>query len=326
MQKLGVEEGEAIEHRWVTKAIENAQRKVEGRNFDIRKQLLEYDDVANDQRREIYALRDELMSTEDVSEMYETIRADVVNAAIDGFIPRRAWTSCGRARPHPGAGDRVRSPARPPGLAGRGRRAARGALAARILDAFGTTHAEKEKVIGAQTMRAVEKAVMLQVLDVIWKEHLAAMDYLRQGIHLRGYAQKNPSRSTSASPSRCFAPCWSGSRRTWCGSCPAAKSARGPARRTRLAAASRAGGVFTRGDERACARSGDGHGLGAGQRRCAGRRRRARGAGAGDGSGPRAGRGAGGPAVRADGPEGRTQRALPLRLGRKYKHCHGRLH
>ena len=87
MQKLGVEEGEAIEHRWVTKAIENAQRKVEGRNFDIRKQLLEYDDVANDQRREIYALRDELMSTDDVSEMYRTIRADVVNAMIDGFIP-----------------------------------------------------------------------------------------------------------------------------------------------------------------------------------------------------------------------------------------------
>ena len=193
MQKLGVEEGEAIEHRWVTKAIENAQRKVEGRNFDIRKQLLEYDDVANDQRREIYSLRNELMSTDDLSEMYRTIRADVVNAAIDEYIPPESLDELWDV----------------PGLT-----AALAAdyglsleiqdwldtedelheepLRARILEAFRNAHAEKEKVIGAETMRAVEKAVMLQVLDVIWKEHLAAMDYLRQGIHLRGYAQKNP--------------------------------------------------------------------------------------------------------------------------------------
>ena len=193
MQKLGVEEGEAIEHRWVTKAIENAQRKVEGRNFDIRKQLLEYDDVANDQRREIYALRDELMSTEDVSEMYETVRSDVVNAAIDAFIPPETldelWDVPGLARELEtefglsldlqgwlDADDELHEEP----------------LRRRILDAFAAAHAEKEKVIGSETMRAVEKAVMLQVLDTIWKEHLAAMDYLRQGIHLRGYAQKNP--------------------------------------------------------------------------------------------------------------------------------------
>ena len=193
MQKLGVEEGEAIEHRWVTKAIENAQRKVEGRNFDIRKQLLEYDDVANDQRREIYALRDELMSTEDVSEMYETVRADVVNAAVDAFIPpesldelwdvpgltRELETEFGLALDVQGWLDEDDELHEEP-------------LRRRILDAFAAAHADKEKVIGSETMRAVEKAVMLQVLDTIWKEHLAAMDYLRQGIHLRGYAQKNP--------------------------------------------------------------------------------------------------------------------------------------
>ena len=130
MQKLGVEEGEAIEHRWVTKAIENAQRKVEGRNFDIRKQLLEYDDVANDQRREIYALRDELMSTDDVSEMYGTIRTDVGERG-DRHLhssrePRRAL---GRSGPHPRARGGVRSRPRPPELARRRRRAPRGAPA-----------------------------------------------------------------------------------------------------------------------------------------------------------------------------------------------------
>ena len=193
MQKLGVEEGEAIEHRWVTKAIENAQRKVEGRNFDIRKQLLEYDDVANDQRREIYALRDELMSTEDVSEMYRAVRADVVNSTIDVFIPPESldelWDVPGLARELAAefglsldiqgwldAEDELHEEP----------------LRERIHEAFAAVHLEKEKVVGSETMRAIEKAVMLQVLDVIWKEHLAAMDYLRQGIHLRGYAQKNP--------------------------------------------------------------------------------------------------------------------------------------
>ncbi len=193
MHKLGVEEGEAIEHRWVTKAIENAQRKVEGRNFDIRKQLLEYDDVANDQRREVYALRDELMSTEDVSEMYEAVRTDVVNAAIDAFIPPESidelWdvpglakeleTEYGLALGLQGWLDADSGLHEEP-------------LRARIHEAFAAAHAEKEKVVGAETMRAVEKAVMLQVLDVVWKEHLASMDFLRQGIHLRGYAQKNP--------------------------------------------------------------------------------------------------------------------------------------
>ena len=193
MQKLGMEHGEAIEHRWVTKAIENAQRKVEGRNFDIRKQLLEYDDVANDQRREIYALRDELMSTEDVSEMYQAVRTDVVNGTIDAFIPPESldelWDVPGLTQELAAefglsldlqgwldADDELHEEP----------------LRERILDAFAAAHLEKEKVVGAETMRAIEKAVMLQVLDVIWKEHLAAMDYLRQGIHLRGYAQKNP--------------------------------------------------------------------------------------------------------------------------------------
>ena len=193
MQKLGVEEGEAIEHRWVTKAIENAQRKVEGRNFDIRKQLLEYDDVANDQRREIYALRDELMSTDDVSEMYRTIRADVVNGTIDAFIPPESldelWDVPGLARELEAEFDLALDLQ---GWLDADDELHEQPLRARVLDAFAAAHLEKEKVVGSETMRAIEKAVMLQVLDVIWKEHLAAMDYLRQGIHLRGYAQKNP--------------------------------------------------------------------------------------------------------------------------------------
>ena len=193
MQKLGVEEGEAIEHRWVTKAIENAQRKVEGRNFDIRKQLLEYDDVANDQRREIYALRDELMSTDDVSEMYRTIRADVVNAMIDVFIPPESldelWDVPGLTRE---LADAFGLSLDVQGWLDTEDELHEEPLRARILEAFAAAHLEKEKVVGSETMRAIEKAVMLQVLDVIWKEHLAAMDYLRQGIHLRGYAQKNP--------------------------------------------------------------------------------------------------------------------------------------
>ena len=193
MQKLGVEEGEAIEHRWVSKAIENAQRKVEGRNFDIRKQLLDYDDVANDQRREIYALRDELMSTDDVSEMYRTVRADVVNGTIDAFIPPESldelWDVSGLTQE---LGAEFGLPLDIQGWLDAEDELHEEPLRARILESFEAAHLEKEKVIGSETMRAIEKAVMLQVLDVIWKEHLAAMDFLRQGIHLRGYAQKNP--------------------------------------------------------------------------------------------------------------------------------------
>ena len=193
MQKLGMEQGEAIEHRWVTKAIENAQRKVEAFNFDIRKQLLEYDDVANDQRREIYTLRNELMETDDVSDQIEALRTDVVNEVINAFIPPESldelWDIPGLeaalanefAVNLPVAqwleeDDELHEEP----------------LRARILEAIVAQYKTKEEYAGARVMRHFEKAVTLQILDQCWKEHLASMDYLRQSIGLRGYAQKNP--------------------------------------------------------------------------------------------------------------------------------------
>jgi preprotein translocase subunit SecA len=193
MQKLGMSEGEAIEHPWVSKAIENAQRKVEGHNFDIRKQLLEYDDVANDQRRVIYQQRNELMEADDISDSIQSIRHDVINALIDGYIPPGSldeqWDIAGLEKaleqeygmqlPLSKWLEEDHSLHEEP-------------LRQRILEEFEKAYAAKEAVVGSRVMRDFEKAVMLQVLDSSWKDHLAAMDHLRQGIHLRGYAQKNP--------------------------------------------------------------------------------------------------------------------------------------
>ena len=193
MQKLGMEQGEAIEHPWVTKAIANAQRKVEGRNFDIRKQLLEYDDVANDQRKEIYSLRSELMADEDVADRIVSLREDVVGEIIDGYIPPQSldeqWDVPGleEALEHEfgvkcevahwlESDDALHEEP----------------LRQRIAREITSDYEAKEQSAGSEIMRHVEKAIMLQVLDTTWKEHLAAMDYLRQSIGLRGYAQKNP--------------------------------------------------------------------------------------------------------------------------------------
>jgi preprotein translocase subunit SecA len=193
MQKLGMQEGEAIEHPWVTKAIENAQRKVEGRNFDIRKQLLEYDDVANDQRKVVYRQRRELMDTDDVSETVQAMRADILTRTIDGHVPPQSleeqWDLAGleTALKETFGGD---WPVRQ--WLETDESLHEETLRERILKTAEERYADKEKVVGAQTMRQIEKAVMLQTLDTQWKDHLAAMDYLRQGIHLRGYAQKNP--------------------------------------------------------------------------------------------------------------------------------------
>ena len=193
MQKLGMEHGEAIEHRWVTKAIENAQRKVEAYNFDIRKQLLEYDDVANDQRREIYTLRNELMQTDDVSGQVEALRADVVNEVIDAFIPRESLDELWDV---PGLEVALETEFQVKLPLGKwledDDELHEEPLRARILEAIVDQYKAKEEFAGAQVMRHFEKAVTLQILDQCWKEHLASMDYLRQGIGLRGYAQKNP--------------------------------------------------------------------------------------------------------------------------------------
>jgi len=193
MQKLGMEEGEAIEHPWVSKAIANAQRKVEGRNFDIRKQLLEYDDVANDQRKVIYEQRNELMDVDDISDSIHRLREDVVSALIDGYIPPQSldeqWDIAGLTEALESEYG-VHYPVQQ--WLDEDEKLHEESLRQRILDLLEKEYAQKEALVGSENMRVYEKSVMLQILDAHWKDHLAAMDYLRQGIHLRGYAQKNP--------------------------------------------------------------------------------------------------------------------------------------
>ncbi len=193
MQKLGWEEGEAIEHKWVSRAIENAQRKVEGRNFDIRKQLLEYDDVANDQRRVIYEQRNGIMSTENVSDVIDDFRADVVAQTIDSYIPPNSveemWDVPGLEKRL--ANDFLLQLPIQRWLE-KDDELHEETLREKILNAAMDEHKAKQQTVGDEIMQHFEKQVLLQNLDSSWKEHLAAMDYLRQGIHLRGYAQKNP--------------------------------------------------------------------------------------------------------------------------------------
>ncbi|MDH5544929.1 MAG: preprotein translocase subunit SecA [Gammaproteobacteria bacterium] len=193
MQKLGMEKGEAIEHPWVSKAIENAQRKVEGRNFDIRKQLLEYDDVANEQRKVVYSQRNDLMDLEDIYGTIEEVRGEVFNEVINQYIPPESLDELWDV---PGLEDALaREFGKQLPIAKwleEDSELYEETLRQRIVDSFVEEYAAKEAQVGAESMRQFEKAVMLQVLDNLWKEHLSAMDYLRQGIHLRGYAQKNP--------------------------------------------------------------------------------------------------------------------------------------
>lgn len=193
MRKLGMKDGEAIEHPWVTKAIANAQRKVESRNFDIRKQLLEYDDVANDQRRAIYSQRNELMNASDISDIITSVRKDVFKSTVDNYVTPQAlaeeWNVQGLEKCLKNDFDLEISISawlnKKPELHEE-------TLRELILENAIAQYSRKEKVVTSEIMRLFEKGVMLQVLDSLWKEHLAAMDYLRQGIHLRGYAQKDP--------------------------------------------------------------------------------------------------------------------------------------
>ena len=193
MQRLGMEPGEAIEHKMVSNSIEKAQKKVEGRNFDIRKQLLDFDDVANDQRKQVYAQRVELLEAEDVAELVQVVREDVVNDLVAKFIPpgsmAEQWNVPGLEAELAEKLD-LALPVQQwldedAGLYEE-------TLLERIQAQVAEVYASKESIVGADAMRSFEKQVMLQVLDHRWKEHLAAMDHLRQGIHLRGYAQKNP--------------------------------------------------------------------------------------------------------------------------------------
>ncbi|MBO6752381.1 MAG: preprotein translocase subunit SecA [Spongiibacter sp.] len=192
MQALGLEKGEAIEHRMVSNAIEKAQRKVEGRNFDIRKQLLEYDDVANDQRQIIYQQRNELLESEDISEMLAAIRSDVVNDVVSEYIPMQSmveqWDVDGLERRLENDFE-VKLPIAQ--WLEEDKKLQEEGVRERILDAVTAGYEAKCEKVGPD-MRKIERHIMLQVLDTLWKEHLATMDHLRHGIHLRAFAQKNP--------------------------------------------------------------------------------------------------------------------------------------
>jgi len=194
MQTLGMQKGEAIEHRWVSKSIENAQKKVEGRNFDIRKSLLEYDDVANDQRQVIYQQRDELLESEDISDTIASIRHEVVNSAIDAYIPPESvdeqWDIPGLEKAMQ-TDFRVDLPVAK--WLEEDDRLFEEGIRERILNEIIAAYEAKGALAPEEGMlKQVERHVMLTTLDRLWKEHLASMDHLKQGIHLRGYAQKNP--------------------------------------------------------------------------------------------------------------------------------------
>ncbi len=191
MQRLGMDRGEAIEHNMVNRAIENAQRKVEGMNYDARKNLLEYDNVANDQRKVVYQLRDELMSVDDVQKRFINIRqgviAELFTDYISAEIDEEDWDVEGlsNALKADYAADLPIQQWLDEGMDV-------DELEAKIIQNLTQICDHKEQIVGADQMRSFEKAVMLQTLDHYWKEHLAAMDYLRQSVNLRGYAQKNP--------------------------------------------------------------------------------------------------------------------------------------
>jgi preprotein translocase subunit SecA len=191
MKKLGMKEGEALEHSWLNRTIANAQKKVEGMHYDARKHLLEYDDVANDQRKVVYELRDELMGKDDVRERFETIRDEVISDLFAQHISPQVleddWdveglkntllASFGTDLPLQG-------------MINEGMDVDE--ILRMIQKGFAKSHEVKEQVIGIDSMRTFEKAVMLRALDHHWKEHLAVMDQLRQSVNLRGYGQKNP--------------------------------------------------------------------------------------------------------------------------------------
>jgi preprotein translocase subunit SecA len=193
LQTAGMKEGEVIESRMLSKQIERAQRKVEAHNFDARKNLLEYDDVANDQRKVIYSQRSELMAAEEVGDAVAGIRHEVVTGIIDRYVPPKSvedmWDAAGLSEAL--ARDfAVQLDAK--GWLEADKNLAEDGLRAKVMEEIDRAYQQKVDTYGAPVVRHIEKAVMLQQLDSHWREHLAAMDYLRQGIHLRSYAQKNP--------------------------------------------------------------------------------------------------------------------------------------
>ncbi|NNF17986.1 MAG: preprotein translocase subunit SecA [Gammaproteobacteria bacterium] len=193
LSRVGMREGEAIESKLLTRQIEKAQRKVEAHNFDARKNLLEYDDVANEQRVVVYEQRNGIMSEDDMSEAVIGIRAEVIEELVEEYLPAQGtdaqWQPADLEnvlQQEFGAAFEIEK------WLAEDAQLKPSAVAERIIAQLDENYEKKVEKIGAQTMREFEKAIMLQQLDMQWKDHLAGMDHLRQGIHLRGYAQKNP--------------------------------------------------------------------------------------------------------------------------------------
>lgn len=193
MRKLGMEAGEPIEHTLVTRAIENAQRKLEGHNFDIRKQLLGYDNVANDQRKVIYSQRSELMCMQDPKDVIERMRTDVITRLVDFYVPLNSledqWDISTLTKV---LAEDFRVNANIQTWVDADHSISPEEIKTKILDIFETIYADKEERLGREILSQFEKSIILQTMDNHWREHLSAMEYLRQGIHLRGYAQKDP--------------------------------------------------------------------------------------------------------------------------------------
>ncbi len=192
LQKLGLKEGEAIVHRWINKALEKAQQKVEARNFDIRKNLLRFDDVMNDQRKVVYEQRMELITAEDVADTVKDMRHQVIEELVAKHIPEKAypeqWNAAGLAadvRRYLALELPIEAWVEEEGIADE-------EIRRRILDASDAKMAQKVVTYGEPVIRMAEKSLLLQILDHLWKEHLLHLDHLRQGIHLRGYGQRDP--------------------------------------------------------------------------------------------------------------------------------------
>lgn len=193
MKRMGMEDGQPLEHKFITRAIESAQRKVETRNFDIRKSLLEYDDVANQQRKVIYEERNALLDGEDISETIENIFSDVINGVIDKYIEPNSLPENWKLEELEKrllANFLTVAPVKQ--WMQENEKLVEADIREKIIAAVKHNYKTKCEVIGDENRKSLEKSVMLQCIDTLWKEHLAAMDYMRQGIGLQGYAQKNP--------------------------------------------------------------------------------------------------------------------------------------
>jgi len=193
MRAMGLQEDEAIEHKMVSRSIENAQRKVEARNFDIRKNLLKYDDVNNEQRKIIYSQRDDILAENSLQDYIEEMHRDVMQGLIGNFVPPESihdqWDIDGlenALRTDLGIDLPIQQ------WLEEDRRLDEEGLVARVTDEVINRYRARREQMGAESAAMLERHFLLSSLDRHWKEHLAAMDYLRQGIHLRGYAQKNP--------------------------------------------------------------------------------------------------------------------------------------